>query len=94
MWKLFFKNKMTEIANWFYNRRYEIIFFLACILLTMAVCGCVALFSISSMRTQLIMIISLVVLFLTIFVGIPIINWIKHNYRLAKNGIEVKADWK
>jgi hypothetical protein len=90
MWKLFFKNKMIEIANWFYNHRFEFLFFGAFTSIMLFIVGACIFLSNTTPKTQLILLGSS----LALLTGIPLVAWIKRNYEMAKKGIAVVPSWK
>ncbi len=90
MWKLFFKNKMIEIANWFYNHRYEFLFFGAFTIIMLFITGAIIFLSNTTPKTQFIMLGSSIAL----LIAIPLVGWIKRNYDMAKKGIAVVPSWK
>lgn len=90
MWKLFFKNKMIEIANWFYDHRHDFLFFGGFTFIMMFITGSVMFLSKSTPKTQF----TVLGILVALLIGIPLVGWIKRNYEMAKKGIAVTPAWK
>ena len=93
MWKLFFKNKKTEILNWIHFNYDNVLMAGALVLFIMFVIGFALFLIFVPEKIQLITFGFMVLCLIVTKWVIPFIKWIINNYKMAKQGIEVKPYW-
>ena len=93
MWKLFFKNKKTEILNWMHYNQDNLLIGGALFAFIVFAIGFALFLTYVPQKIQFITIGLMVLWLIVIKLVIPFIKWIINNYKMAKQGIEVKPYW-